>query len=65
MDKPDALSRRSDHGTGADKNSDVVLLTPKLFAVHALEGLEFTGPEQDILQDIQQETKQLKEELIA
>jgi len=49
MGKPDALSRRSDHGTGADDNSDVVLLTPKLFAVRALEGLEFTGPEQDIL----------------
>jgi len=39
MGKPDALSRRSDHGTGANDNSDVVLLTPKLFAVRALEGL--------------------------
>ena len=47
MGKPDALSRRSDHGTGANDNSNVVLLTPKLFAVRALEGLEFTGPEQD------------------
>ena len=27
MGKPDALSCRSDHGTGADDNSDVVLLT--------------------------------------
>ena len=62
MGKPDALSRRSDHGTGADDNSDVVLLTPKLFAVRALEGLEFTGPEQDILRDIRQGTKQPKEE---
>jgi len=52
MGKPDALSRRSDHGTGADDNSDVILLTPKLFAVRVLEGLEFTGPEQDILRDI-------------
>jgi len=52
MGKPDALSRRSYHGTGADDNSDVVLLTPKLFAVRALGGLEFTGPEQDILRDI-------------
>jgi len=49
MGKPDALSHRSDHGTGADDNSDVVLLTPKLFAVRALEGLQFTRPEQDIL----------------
>jgi len=29
MGKPDALSCRSDHGTGTDDNSDVVLLTPK------------------------------------
>ena len=65
MGKPDVLSRRSDHGTGADDNSDVVLLTLKLFAVCALEGLEFTGPEQDILQDIRQGTKQPKEEPIA
>jgi len=49
MGKPDALSRRSDHGTGADNNSDVVLVTLKLFVVHALEGLQFTRPEQDIL----------------
>jgi len=59
MDKPDALSCRSDHGTGADNNSDVVLLTPKLFVVRALEGLQFTGPEQNILRDIRQGTKQL------
>jgi len=65
MGKPDALSRRSDHGTGTDNNSNIVLLTPKLFAVHALEGLEFTGPEQDILRDIRQGTKQPKEEPIA
>ena len=65
MGKPDALSHRSDHGTGADDNSDVVLLTPKLFAVCALEGLQFTGPEQDILQDILQGTKQPKEKPIA
>jgi len=65
MGKPDALSCSSDHGTGANDNSDVVLLTPKLFAVHALEGLQFTGPEQDILRDIRQGTKQPKEEPIA
>jgi len=56
MGKPDVLSRRSDHSTGANDNSDVVLLTPKLFAVRTLEGLEFTGPEQDILRDIRQGT---------
>jgi len=65
MGKPDALSCRSDHGTGADDNSDIVLLTPKHFTVRALEGLEFTRPEQDILRDIRQGTKQPKEEPIA
>jgi len=65
MGKPDALSHRSNHGTGADDNSDVILLTPKLFAVRVLEGLEFTGPEQDILRDIRQGTKQPKEEPVA
>jgi len=65
MGKPDALSCRSDHSTGADDNSDVVLLTPKLFAVCALEGLQFTGPERDILRDIRQRTKQPKEEPVA
>jgi len=64
MGKPDALSRRSDHGTGADDNSDVVLLTPKLFAVHAL-GLKLSRLEQDILHDIRQGTKQPKEEPVA
>jgi len=44
MGKPDALSRRSDHGTSANDNSDVVLLTPKLFAVRALEG---SSPDQN------------------
>jgi len=65
MGKPDVLSHRSNHSTGADDNSNVILLTPKLFAVRALEGLEFTGPEQDILRDIQQGTKQPKEEPVA
>jgi len=49
MGKPDTLSHRSDHGTGTDDNSDIVLLTPKLFVVCALEGLQFAGQEQDIL----------------
>jgi hypothetical protein len=31
--KSDALSRRADHSTGPDDNSDVVLLTPGLFAM--------------------------------
>jgi len=65
MGKPDVLSHRSNHSTGANNNSDVVLLTPKVFAVCALEGLEFTGLEQDILRDIRRGTKQPKEEPVA
>jgi len=65
MDKPDALSCRSNHGTGTDDNSDIVLLILKLFAVRTLEGLQSARPEQDILQDIWQGTKQPKEEPVA
>ena len=65
MGKPDALSCRADHGTGADDNSNIVLLPPKLFAVCALEGLEFAGSEWDILHDIRQGVRQLEEEPIA
>ena len=49
MGKPDALSQRADHGIGSDDNSDITLLTPKLFAARALEGLEVAGSELDIL----------------
>jgi len=52
MGKPDALSRRADHGNGASDNEDVVLLRPEFLAVHALEGVELTGVEQKILSDI-------------
>jgi hypothetical protein len=51
MGKPNMLSQRADHGTSTDDNSNIMLLTPKLFAVCMLEGLEFTGPELDILCD--------------
>jgi len=65
MGKPDALSRRADHGTGSADNSDIVLLAPKVFAVRALEGLEFKGPEVDILRDIRKGVKDPQEESIA
>jgi len=45
MGKPDALSRRPDHGKGTSDNEDVVLLRPELIAVQALEGLHLEGPE--------------------
>jgi len=52
MGKTDALSRRSDHGTGSEDNDNMVLLTPNFFVVRALEGLEAAGEERGILKDI-------------
>ena len=49
MGKPNTLSRRADHGTGSNDNSNITLLTLGLFVVCALEGLEVTGEEQNIL----------------
>jgi len=52
MGKPDALSRRADHGNRASNNEKVVLLQPEFLAVHALEEVKLTGMEQKILSDI-------------
>ena len=53
MGKSDALSRRSDHGSGAEDNQNLTLLTLNLFSVRALEGLQMTGEEKNILKEIQ------------
>ena len=53
MGKSDTLSQRSDHGSGAEDNQNLMLLTPGLFSVRALEGLQMTGEEKDILKEIQ------------
>src|SRR5271168_2450472 len=66
MGKPDALSRRADHGSGSKDNEDILLLTPDLFVVRALEGVELVGEEQEILKDIRRETEDgEKEEAVA
>src|SRR6266446_6379255 len=65
MGKPDALSRRADHGTGSDDNSNIMLLAPQLFAAQALEGLEVVGSELDILCDIHKGVKQPSKEPIT
>jgi len=52
MGKPDALSRRADHGNRASDNENVVLLRLEFLAVRALEGVELTGVEQKILSNI-------------
>ena len=54
MGKPDALSRRLDHGKGTSNNEDVVFLQPELIAVQALKGLHLEGPERDMLREIRQ-----------
>ena len=66
MGKSDALSRRSDHGSGAGDNDNLVLLTPDLFAVRALEGLQVIGEEKDLLKEIRSETESgNKEEIVV
>jgi len=66
MGKPDALSRRSDHGSGTGDNDNLVLLSPELFAVRALEGLTAFGVELTLLQDIRKALKDgLKEEPVV
>jgi len=52
MGKPDALSRRADHGNRASNNENVVLLRLEFLVVHVLERVELTGMEQKILSDI-------------
>ena len=52
MGKSDALSQRSDHGSSAEDNQNLILLTPGVFATRALEGLQVVGEERDILKEI-------------
>ena len=50
--KSDTLSCRSDHRLGTDDNQNLTLLTPNLFVVRALEGLQLIREERDILKEI-------------
>jgi len=52
MGKPNALSRRANHGNGASDNENIVLLRLEFLAVRALEGVKLTGIEQKILSNI-------------
>ena len=66
MGKSDALSRRSDHGSGTRDNDNMVLLTPNFFAIRALQGLEVLGEEKDILKEIRREMEiGSKEEVVV
>lgn len=55
MGKPDALSRRSDHGTGGGDNDNIVLLRPEFLVVKALTEWEGQGEAKDILKEIRKE----------
>jgi len=57
MGKPDALSRRPDHGNGGRDNEDLVLLKPELFAIRALEGISMEGAEKEILKEVRRQTR--------
>ena len=54
MGIPDALSRRSDHGDGAEDNENMVLLKPEYFRIRANERghLYIAGEEKEILRRI-------------
>jgi hypothetical protein len=66
MGKPDALSQHVDHGSGCDDNCDMTLLSPELFWIHALAGMDLVGAEQKIMQDIWQSLDHSKlEESVA
>jgi len=52
MGKPDALSCHTDHGSGQDDNSNMTMLSSKLFWDDKSLGLDIVGEEHDILQDI-------------
>ena len=66
MGKPDALSRRADHGSGAGDNNNITLLRPELFAIRALEGVAVQGDEVNILRDIRRGNREgLQEDSVA
>ena len=52
MGKSDALSWRVDHSTGTEDNQNLTLLTPDLFAIWALEGLEVSREKKDLIKQI-------------
>ena len=52
MGKSEVLSWRSDHRSGMDDNWNLTLLTPNLFTIRALEGLQAVGEKKDILKEI-------------
>jgi hypothetical protein len=66
MGKPDALSRRADHGSGQGDNDNLTLLAPELFRIHALAGTRLEGKECNILREVQRSLRDgVQEEAVA
>ena len=65
MGKSDALSQRSDHGSGSKDNQNLTLLTLSLFAVRDLEGLQMVREEKDILKEIRHEMEMEDQEEVV
>jgi hypothetical protein len=66
MGKPDALSRRADHGSGQGDNNNLTLLAPELFRIHALAGARLEGDERNILQEVRRSLRDgVQEEAVA
>jgi hypothetical protein len=57
MGKPDALSRRADHGSGQADNDNLTLLAPELFRIHVLTGTRLEGEERNILREVRHSLK--------
>jgi hypothetical protein len=66
MGKPDALSRRANHGSGQGDNVNLMLLTPELFWIQALAGVRLEGDERNIFREVQRSLKDnVQEESVA
>jgi hypothetical protein len=66
MGKPNALSRRADHGSGQGDNNNLILLAPELFRIHALAGTRLEGEEHNILCEVWRSLRdKVQEEVVA
>ena len=62
--KPDALSRRVDHGDGSADNSDIVLLKPEYFQVRATQRAEVEVDDDETLLAAIRETEEQDDEVV-
>jgi hypothetical protein len=64
--KPDALSRRADHGSGQEDNDNLTLLAPELCRIHALADVRLEGEKHNILREVRRSLKvDVQEESVA